>query len=41
MSEYVDGTFRCSICAKEFRSIDETMRHIKDNHDKEVTEVVA
>jgi hypothetical protein len=41
MSEYVEGTFRCSICAKEFLSRDETKKHIKDTHDKEVTRVVA
>ena len=41
MSEYVEGTFRCSICAKEFLSRHETNKHIKDTHDKEVTKVVA
>ena len=41
MSEYVEGTFRCSICAKEFLNRDATNKHIKDTHDKEVTKVVA
>jgi hypothetical protein len=40
MPEYVEGTFRCSICAKEFLTIRETKKHIKDTHAAEVTIVV-
>jgi hypothetical protein len=39
MPEYVEGTFRCSICAKEFLTRDETKKHIEDTHDEEVTVV--
>ncbi|MGC2596567.1 MAG: hypothetical protein WA395_00375 [Nitrososphaeraceae archaeon] len=37
MPEYVEGTFRCSICAKEFLTRDETKKHIKDTHAGEAT----
>jgi len=40
MPDYVGGTFRCSICAKEFLTMNETKKHIKDTHDDEVTVVV-
>jgi hypothetical protein len=40
MPEYVEGTFRCSICAKEFLTMNETKKHIKDTHAGEVTLVV-
>jgi hypothetical protein len=40
MPEYVEGTFRCSICAKEFLTRGETEKHIKDVHDEEVTKVL-
>lgn len=37
MPDYVGGTFRCSICAKEFLTRQETKKHMKDTHDEEVT----
>ena len=39
MPEYVEGTFRCSICAKEFLTRNETKKHIEDTHAGEVTVV--
>jgi hypothetical protein len=39
MPEYMEGTFRCSICAKEFLTRDETKKHIRETH-AEVTEVL-
>jgi hypothetical protein len=40
MSEYDEGTFRCTICAKEFLSKDEADRHFKDTHSGEKTNVM-
>lgn len=40
MSEYDEGTFRCTICAKEFLSKDEADRHFKDAHSGEKTNVM-
>ena len=40
MPDYVGGTFRCSICAKEFLTMNDTKNHIKDTHADEVTVVV-
>jgi hypothetical protein len=40
MPEYVEGTFRCSICAKEFLTRNDAKKHIKDTHEAEVTEIL-
>ena len=40
MSEYDEGTFRCTICAKEFLSKDEAERHYLDAHGEEKTNVM-
>ena len=37
MPEYVAGTFRCSICAKEFLTRNAAKKHVDDTHAKEVT----
>jgi hypothetical protein len=40
MSEYEEGTFRCTICAKEFILKDEVDRHFSEAHSKERTNVM-
>ena len=40
MSEYEGGTFRCTICAKEFLSKAEADRHFSDAHYEEKTNVM-
>ncbi|HJY09346.1 MAG TPA: hypothetical protein VJ250_00230 [Nitrososphaeraceae archaeon] len=40
MSEYDEGTFRCTICAKEFLSKDEADKHFMDAHSGEKTNVM-
>src|SRR5918992_5390138 len=40
MSEYDGGTFRCTVCAKEFLSKDEADRHFSDSHADERTNVM-
>ena len=40
MSEYEGGTFRCTVCAKEFLSKDEADRHFSDAHSEEKTNVM-
>ena len=40
MSEYDEGTFRCTICAKEFLSKDEADKHFVDAHSGEKTNVM-
>jgi hypothetical protein len=40
MSEYDEGTFRCTICAKEFLSKNEAERHYLDAHGEEKTNVM-
>jgi hypothetical protein len=40
MSEYEGGTFRCTICAKEFISKAEADRHFSDTHSEEKTSVM-
>ena len=32
MSDYVGGTFRCKICAKEFLTKEDSDLHYKENH---------
>jgi len=39
MSEYVDGTFRCCICAKEFLTKDDADRHYQDIHSNQDVEI--
>jgi hypothetical protein len=39
MSEYVDGSFRCSICAKEFPTKDAADRHYQDVHANQDIEI--
>ena len=39
MSEYVDGTFRCPICAKEFLTREDADKHYQDTHSNEAVEV--
>jgi hypothetical protein len=40
MSEYEAGTFRCTVCAKEFLSKDEADRHFLEVHSNEKTKVM-
>lgn len=40
MSEYEGGTFRCTICAKEFILKDEADRHFSEAHSEERTNVM-
>ena len=40
MSEYEGGTFRCTICAKEFILKDEADRHFSEAHSEERTNVI-
>ncbi len=40
MSEYEGGTFRCTICAKEFILKDEADRHFSEDHSEERTNVM-
>ncbi len=35
ISEYERGTFRCTVCAKEFISRDEADIHFSDTHSEE------
>jgi hypothetical protein len=35
MSEYIDGTFRCSVCAKEFLTREDADKHYQDTHSDE------
>ena len=39
MTEYVDGSFRCSICAKEFSTKDDADRHYQDVHSNQDIEI--
>ena len=39
MSEYVDGTVRCSICGKEFLTRDDADRHYQDVHSNQDVEI--
>jgi DNA-directed RNA polymerase subunit RPC12/RpoP len=39
MSEYVDGSFRCSICGKEFPTKNDADRHYQDVHDNQDIEI--
>jgi hypothetical protein len=39
MSEYVDGTFRCTICAKEFLTKKDADTHYHDDHSAEVIDI--
>jgi hypothetical protein len=39
MSEYVDGTFRCTICAKEFLTKKDADSHYHEDHSTEVVDI--
>ena len=41
MSEYEGGTFRCTVCAKEFLSKDEADRHFSDTHSEEKIDAIS
>ena len=39
MSEYVDGTFRCTVCAKEFLTKKDADSHYHEDHSTEIVDI--